>query len=88
MWNDFPKSAVNLIINKTTNTPSIAEDSDDAKETSNEVSIYLCATYYDDKDCSLIKPCICRIKLNWIKDQSITFRDLYDTIKIEFFSNT
>ena len=63
-WNDFSKSVVNSIINKILNTPSITEDSIDAKETSSGVTIYFRVPYYGDKGCSLLKSCIRKIKSN------------------------
>ena len=87
-WNDFPKSVVNSIINKTLITPSVTEASHDANETSNEVTIYFCAPYYGGKGCLLIKFCIRKIKSNCKKERSITFRVLYDVPKIDFFCST
>ena len=49
-WNDFPKSVVNSIINKTLNTPSNNEDPNiNNTEKSNEITIYFCFPYYDVK---------------------------------------
>ena len=75
-------------MNKTFNTPSLAEDSHEVKETSNEVIIYLHALYNRHKGCSLIKPCIHKIKSNCRKERSITFRVLHDATKIDFFCST
>ena len=61
-WNDFPKSLVNSIINKTLDTPSVTADYNDATETNNGVTIYFRVQYYGDKGCSLIKFCIRKIK--------------------------
>ena len=77
----------NEIINKTLDTPSITADSQ-TNETSNEITIYFRVTYYVNKGCSLIKSCIRKIKSNCKKEQSITFKVLYDVTKIDFFCST
>ena len=77
----------NEIINKTLDTPSITADSQ-TNETSNEITIYFRVTYYVNKGCSLIKSCIHKIKSNCKKEQSITFKVLYDVTKIDFFCST
>ena len=79
-WNDFPKSVVNSIINKTLNILSITA--------SNGVTISFPAPYYGDKGCSLIKSCIRKFKLNCKKEQSVNFRVLYEVTKIDFFCST
>ena len=85
-WNDFPKSVVNSIINKTLNTPPNNESSNSIN--SNEITIYFRFPYYGDKGFSLFKSCIRKIKSNCKKDQPVTFRLLYDVTKLEFFCNT
>ena len=85
-WNDFPKSVVNSIINKTLNTPPNNESSNSIK--SNEITIYFRFPYYGDKGFSLFKSCIRKNKSNCKKDQPVTFRLLYDVTKLEFFCNT
>ena len=87
-WNDFPKSVVNSIINKTLNTPPSNESSNSIEEKSNEITIYFRFPYYGDKGFSLFKSCIRKIKSNCKKDQPVTFRLLYDVTKLEFFCNT
>ena len=86
--NDFPKSVVNSIINKTLNTPPNNESSNSIEEKSNEITIYFRFPYYGDKGFSLFKSCICKIKANCKKDQPVTFRLLYDVTKLEFFCST
>ena len=71
-WNYFPKSVVNLIINKTLNTASITANANNANETNNEVTVYYHVPYFADKGCSWIKSCIRKIKSNCKKEQSIT----------------
>ena len=51
-WNYFPKSVVNLIINKTLNTASITANANNANETNNEVTVYYHVPYFADKGCS------------------------------------
>ena len=63
-WNDFPKSVVSSIINKTLNTPPNNESSNSIEEKSNEITIYFRFPYYGDKGFSLFKSCI--VKLNLI----------------------
>ena len=64
-WNDFPKSVVSSIINKTLNTSSNNEGPNiNNKEKSNEITIYFRFPYYGDKGFSLFKSCICKIKSN------------------------
>ena len=82
-WNDFPKSVVNSIINRSRNTPSIAADSNDANETNNGVTIYFRVLYYGNEGCLLIKSCTLKIKPNCKQEQSINFRVLYDVTKID-----
>ena len=49
-WNDFPKSVVNSIINKTLNTTSNNEGPNiNNTEKSNKITIYFCFPYYGDK---------------------------------------
>ena len=49
-WNDFPKSVVCSIINKTLNTPSNKEGLNITNiEKSDEITIYFCVPYYSDK---------------------------------------
>ena len=81
-------SLKDLLINKTLNTLSITVSSNDASETNNGVTIYFCAPYYGNKGCSLNKAYICQINSNCKKEQSINFRVLYDTTKINFFCST
>ena len=85
-WNDFPKSVVNSIINKTLNTPPKNESSNNIEEKNNEITIYFRFPYYGDKGFSLFKHCVRKIKSNCKKDQPVTFRLLYVT-KLEFFCN-
>ena len=84
--NDFPKSDVSSITNKTLNTPPNNESSNSIK--SNEITIYFRFPYYGDKGFSLFKSCIHKIKSYYKKDQPIAFRLLYDVTKLEFFCNT
>ena len=82
-WNDFPKSVVNSIINKTLNTPSNNEGPNiNNTEKSNEITIYFCFPYYGDKGFSLFKSCIHKIKSNCKKDHPIVFRLLYDVTNL------
>ena len=85
LWNDFPKSVVNSIINKTL---SITADSHNVNEKSNGVLICSHVPYYSEKDCSLIKSYICKIKSNCKKEQPMNFIVLYDVTKIDFFLST
>ena len=49
-WNDFPKSVINSIINKTLNTPSNNESLNiNYTENSNEITIHFRFPYYGDK---------------------------------------
>ena len=81
-WNDFPKSVVNSIINKTLHTPSNSGGPNiNNTEKSNEITIYFRFPYYGDKGFSLFKSCVCRIKSNCKKDHPIVFRLLYDVTK-------
>ena len=75
-WNDFPKSVVNSIINKTVNTHSITAKFNDGNETNNRVTIYFRVPYYGNNRCSLIKYCMHKIKSNCKREQSINFRVL------------
>ena len=55
-WNDFPKSVVNSIINKTLNTPSNNEGPNiNNTEKNNEITIHFHFPYYGDKGFSLLK---------------------------------
>ena len=83
-WNDFPKSVVNSIINKTLNTPPNNESSNSIN--SNEITIYFHFPYYGDKGFSLFKSCIRKTKSNCKKDQPVTFRLLYDVTKLELLN--
>ena len=76
LWDDFPKSVVNSIINKILNTPSITEDFHDVNKTSNEVVIYFYIHHSDGKGCPLIKSCI--YKLNKIAKKN-------DNLPSEFY---
>ena len=82
MWNDFPKSVVNLIINKTLNIPSITADSNDANETNNGVTIYFRVSYHGDKGCSLIKSCIRKIKQIAKKNSQLTSEFYMASLKL------
>ena len=88
-WNEFPKSVVNSIINKTLNTPSNNEGPNiNNTEKSNETTIYFRFRYYGDKGFSLFKSSIRKIKSNCKKDHPFVFRLLYDVTKLECFCNT
>ena len=78
-WNDFPKSLVNSIINKTLDTPSITTDYNDATERNNGVTIYFCVQYYGDKGCSLIKFRIRKTKSDCKKNNSQLSSEFYMT---------
>ena len=87
--NDFPKSVVNSIINKTLNTPSNNEGTNiNNTEKGNEITIYFYFPFYGDKGFSLFKSCIRKIKSNYKKDHPILFRLLYDVTKLELFCHT
>ena len=87
-WNNFPKTVVNSIINKTLNTPSNNEvPSIYNTKKSNEITIYFHFPYYGDKGFSLLESCIRKIKSNCKKDHPSVFRLLYDVAKLEFFCN-
>ena len=87
-WNNFPKTVVNSIINKTLNTPSNNEvPSIYNTKKSNEITIYFHFPYYGDKGFSLLESCIRKIKSNCKKDHPSVFRLLYDVTKLEFFCN-
>ena len=88
-WNDFPKSVVNSIINKTLNTPSNNEVPNiNNTEKSNKITISFRFPHYGDKGFSLFKCCLRKIKSNSKKDRPVLFRQLYDVTKLEFFCNT
>ena len=88
-WNEFPKSVVNSIINKTLNTPSNNEGPNiNNTEKSNETTIYFRFRYYGDKGFSLFKSSIRKIKSNCKEDHPFVFRLLYDVTKLECFCNT
>ena len=85
LWDDFPKSVVNSIINKTLNTPSITEDFHDVNKTSNEVVIYFYIHHSDGKGCPLIKSCIHKLNKIANKNDQFAFRVLHDVTKIDVF---
>ena len=77
LWNGFPKSVDNSITNKTLITSSITEDSHDANEISNEVTMVIKVVHW-------LNPVLAKSNQIAKKKSSVTFRGLvlHDVPKI------
>ena len=85
-WNNFPKYIANNITKKVINKTT----SDDESNQSNQnpvVTIWFRLPYCGDKSVQLANSCVKKIKIYCKKEVNIKFRFLYDTTKLEFFSN-
>ena len=88
-WNDFPKSVVNSIINKTLNTPSNNEGPNiNNTEKSNEITIYFRFLIMVIKVFHYSNLAFIKSNLIAKKDHPILFRLLYDVTKLELFCDT
>ena len=89
-WNDFPKAIASAIINRSLNNDDKTDQTKDSDPNTytDVTTIYFRMPYFGDKDVSLIKACINKIRANCIKNQKIVFKILYDVAKLKFSVTT
>ena len=79
LWTDFPKLAVNSIINKTVNTPSITADSNDPNKTNNGVTVNFVSL-------TMVIKAVHELNPEFIKSNQITKRNSHLTSEFHLMS--